>query len=79
MPANKNDICDALPTVIPNKSGFNTKTKQIELTSEDSETLKQALPEDWNKNLMSVVMCEDIKVDWKKKRQLLEHKLQDKK
>ena len=45
---------------------FDTKTKRLELTDEDTETLQRALPKDWHKNLMSVVMCDDIKVDWKK-------------
>ena len=33
IPANKNDIWDAFPTVMPNSSGFKTKTKQMSCNS----------------------------------------------
>ena len=33
IPTNKNEIWDALPTVMPKSSGFNTNTKQISCKS----------------------------------------------
>lgn len=45
---------------------FNPRTSQIELSQENRENLQHGLPKDWLKNIMSFVMCDDIRVDWKK-------------